>query len=256
MREGVEPAAPHAPCCSCSTRPSGRTRCRRRRSFSRIAGVTGLVVDARLDGTARGGVLVALAAERRLGFAPSASARAWTISRRSPRGFRRDAIAGSRASFGCPSPGPHDDPLPPRLRPCPTAPRTADPPARLARNEAADPVLFRERAPGAVPPFIGPLLPEAMGGEKAGIFVATAVFMVAILVSLAVSYALTQHLPIMAMVTTVIVVVFGGLTLVLHDETFIEIDPTIVYVMFAVLFFSGLWLTSRCSRSCSIRCSS
>jgi len=54
-------------------------------------------------------------------------------------------------------------------------------------------------------------------------------------------YALTRHLPVMALVTAVIVVVFGGLTLVLHDETFIKMKPTIIYVMFAVLLFGGLW---------------
>ena len=48
-------------------------------------------------------------------------------------------------------------------------------------------------------------------------------------------------LPVMALVTAVIVVVFGGLTLVLHDETFIKMKPTIIYVMFAVLLFGGLW---------------
>jgi len=90
-------------------------------------------------------------------------------------------------------------------------------------------------------PFIGPLLPEAVGGEKIGIFVATAVFMIAILVSLAVSYALTRHLPVMAMVTAVIVVVFGGLTLVLHDDTFIKMKPTIVYLLFAGTLLGGLW---------------
>jgi intracellular septation protein len=90
-------------------------------------------------------------------------------------------------------------------------------------------------------PFVGPLLPATMGGEKAGIFVATAVFMVAILVSLAVSYVLTRHLPVMAMVTAVIVVVFGGLTLVLHDDTFIKMKPTIIYLLFAGLLLGGLW---------------
>jgi intracellular septation protein len=89
-------------------------------------------------------------------------------------------------------------------------------------------------------PFIGPLLPETMGGEKAGIFVATAVFMIAILISLAVSYALTRHLPVMAMVTAVIVVVFGGLTLVLHDDTFIKMKPTIIYLLFTGLLLGGL----------------
>jgi len=81
-----------------------------------------------------------------------------------------------------------------------------------------------------------------VAGEKAGIFVATAVFMVAILVALAVSYALTRHLPVMALVTAVIVVVFGSLTLVLHDDTFIKMKPTIIYVLFGVLLLGGLWL--------------
>jgi intracellular septation protein len=89
-------------------------------------------------------------------------------------------------------------------------------------------------------PLVGPLLPDAVSGEKAGIFVATAVFMVAILASLAVSYALTRHLPVMAMVTAVIVVVFGGLTLVLRDDTFIKMKPTIIYLLFGGLLLGGL----------------
>jgi len=101
--------------------------------------------------------------------------------------------------------------------------------------------FFANARPALFMPFIGPLLPEAVSGEKAGIFVATAVFMVAILLSLAVSYALTRHLPVMAMVTAVIVVVFGGLTLVLHDDTFIKMKPTIVYLLFAGVLLGGLW---------------
>src|SRR5438552_18127691 len=91
-------------------------------------------------------------------------------------------------------------------------------------------------------PLFAPLMPDAIAhGEKAGIFVATAVFMVAILVSLAVSYALTRHLPVMAMVTAVVVVVFGGLTLMLHDDTFIKMKPTIIYLLFAALLLGGLF---------------
>src|SRR5882724_8626324 len=101
--------------------------------------------------------------------------------------------------------------------------------------------FFANSRPALFLPFVGPLLPAAASGEKAGIFVATAVFMVAILVALAVSYALTRHLPVMAMVTAVVVLVFGGLTLVLHDDTFIKVKPTIIYVLFGGLLLGGLW---------------
>ncbi len=153
-------------------------------------------------------------------------------------------LRGSRASFECASPGPHDNPLPPRyIQPMPDSTKKQLNPLLKLALEMGPLILFffANARPALFLPFIGPLLPEAVGGEKAGIFVATAVFMVAILVSLAVSYALTRHLPIMAMVTAVIVVVFGGLTLVLHDETFIKMKPTIIFVMFAVLLFGGLW---------------
>src|SRR3954447_9211754 len=102
--------------------------------------------------------------------------------------------------------------------------------------------FFANSRPQLFMPLIGPLLPAAVtGGEHAGIFVATAVFMVAILAALIVSYALTRHLPVMAMVTAVIVVVFGGLTLVLHDDTFIKMKPTIIYLLFAGLLLGGLF---------------
>jgi len=100
--------------------------------------------------------------------------------------------------------------------------------------------FFANSRPALFMPLVGPLLPAAASGEKAGIFVATAVFMVAILVALVVSYALTRHLPVMAMVTAVIVVVFGGLTLVLHDDTFIKMKPTIIYLLFGGILLGGM----------------
>jgi intracellular septation protein len=51
--------------------------------------------------------------------------------------------------------------------------------------------FFANSRPQLFMPLVGPLLPQAVSGEKIGIFVATAVFMVAILISLTVSYALT-----------------------------------------------------------------
>ena len=72
------------------------------------------------------------------------------------------------------------------------------------------------------------------------IFFATATFIVATLVALAVSYALTRRLPLMPFVTAIVVVVFGGLTLWLHDETFIKIKPTIIYCLFGGVLLGGL----------------
>jgi intracellular septation protein len=90
-------------------------------------------------------------------------------------------------------------------------------------------------------PLLKPLLPPALlTGEHAGIFVATAVFIPAILAALAVAYALTRHIAVMPVVTAVLVVVFGGLTLALQNETFIKLKPTLVYVLFAATLLGGL----------------
>jgi intracellular septation protein len=95
--------------------------------------------------------------------------------------------------------------------------------------------------PGLFLPLVSRILPvDIASGERAGIFVATAVFMVAIVIALAVSYALTKHLPLMPLVTAVIVLVFGSLTLVLHDELFIKVKPTIVYLLFGGVLLGGL----------------
>ena len=92
-------------------------------------------------------------------------------------------------------------------------------------------------------PLVSPILPADIGPDgRVGIFVATAVFMVAVVLALAVSYALTRHLPAMPLITAAIVLVFGSLTLLLHDEHFIKVKPTIIYVLFGVVLLSGLAL--------------
>ena len=101
--------------------------------------------------------------------------------------------------------------------------------------------FFANSRPALFEPLIRPIIPAAVAtGERAGIFVATAVFMVAILVALAVSYAMTRRLPMMALVSAVVVMVFGGLTLFLQDELFIKLKPTIIYVLFAAVLFGGI----------------
>jgi intracellular septation protein len=61
-----------------------------------------------------------------------------------------------------------------------------------------------------------------------------------VVAALAASYALTRTLPIMPVVTAIIVLVFGGLTLALHNDLFIKIKPTIIYVLFGAVLVGGL----------------
>src|SRR5580704_15194947 len=80
---------------------------------------------------------------------------------------------------------------------------------------------------------LGPLLLFFFANSHYGIFVATGTFMVAILAAMAASYALTRHFPIMTVVTAIVVVVFGGLTLILHE-------PTIINALFGAILIGGL----------------
>lgn len=78
------------------------------------------------------------------------------------------------------------------------------------------------------------------------IFLATAAFMVTITVSLVVSLYLTKRLPIMPLVSGVVVLVFGALTLWLHDELFIKLKPTIVNSLFGAILLGGLLSENPC----------
>jgi intracellular septation protein len=77
--------------------------------------------------------------------------------------------------------------------------------------------------------------------EGQRIFVATGLFVVATIVSLAIHYVLVRKLPIMPLVSGAVVVVFGGLTLLLQDEVFIKLKPTIVNSLFGLTLLGGLY---------------
>ena len=85
-----------------------------------------------------------------------------------------------------------------------------------------------------------PLAVFFIANSRLGIFSATGIFMGATLVALAIYYALTRSLPIMLLVSTVVVLIFGGLTLALHDDLFIKMKPTIVNSLFGAVLIGGL----------------
>ena len=72
------------------------------------------------------------------------------------------------------------------------------------------------------------------------IIFATGIFIPVILASLAASWVFLKELPKMAVMTAVIVVVFGGLTIWLKNDTFIKMKPTVIYLSFASILGFGL----------------
>lgn len=77
-----------------------------------------------------------------------------------------------------------------------------------------------------------------LGGK---IFIGTALFMVAMAISLTLTWLLERRIAVMPLVTGVMVFVFGGLTLYLQDETFIKVKPTIVNILFGSTLLIGLF---------------
>lgn len=97
---------------------------------------------------------------------------------------------------------------------------------------------------------LGPLvlffLANAFGGrfgvpEDKRIFAATGLFVVVTMIALIANYALVRRLPIMPLVSGVVVLIFGGLTLILQDEIFIKLKPTIVNGLFGAALLAGLY---------------
>jgi intracellular septation protein len=89
---------------------------------------------------------------------------------------------------------------------------------------------------------LGPLALFFAVYSRLGIFTATGVLMAGVLVTLVVSYMMLKRIPVMPLVTAVIVLIFGSLTLIFHDETLIKIKPTALYLLFGAALFVGLWL--------------
>ncbi|MDX1400924.1 MAG: septation protein A [Kiloniellales bacterium] len=86
----------------------------------------------------------------------------------------------------------------------------------------------------------GPLILFFAAYYKFGLLPATAVLIAATLVSLALVWFLERRIPYMPLITAVVVALFGGLTLLLADETWIKMKPTIVQIAFAAILLGGL----------------
>jgi len=87
---------------------------------------------------------------------------------------------------------------------------------------------------------LGPLLIFFLAFQWGGIFVATGVFMLAILVALGIGYGIERRFSPMPVFTAILVLIFGGLTLYLKDATFIKMKVTVLYAFFGLTLLGGL----------------
>ena len=78
------------------------------------------------------------------------------------------------------------------------------------------------------------------GREYDGFIVVTAGFVPVLLLSIAILWKLTSKLSRMQIVTAVLVIFFGALTVIFNNDAFFKMKTTIVYGMFAVLLGIGL----------------
>ena len=79
--------------------------------------------------------------------------------------------------------------------------------------------------------------------EEANLFkiiFATKIFVPAILVALFISWFQTKQIAKMPLITAILVVVFGGLTIWLNNPIFIKMKPTLIYLIFSAILGYGL----------------
>jgi intracellular septation protein len=77
--------------------------------------------------------------------------------------------------------------------------------------------------------------------EVLAVIKGTASFMFAAVVALIVSKMKFGRISPMLWLSTALIVFFGGLTILLQDEFYIQIKPTVIYLMFGVALLAGVW---------------
>ena len=87
-----------------------------------------------------------------------------------------------------------------------------------------------------------PLILFFIANAKYGIIFATKTFVITTLIALIISYLYFKKISTPFLITTFLVLIFGGLTIFFKDPTFIKLKPTIVYFLFSLFLFVGLAL--------------
>jgi intracellular septation protein len=92
---------------------------------------------------------------------------------------------------------------------------------------------------------LAPLVAFLVAYYTAGIYVATAVLMIAMALLLVVDYLRSRRIPPMHGLSAVLVFVFGAATLLLHDQRFIQWKPTVFFWLASIAFLASTWIGER-----------
>jgi intracellular septation protein len=106
----------------------------------------------------------------------------------------------------------------------------------------ANPGSAESLAQGLLKPFIGD---GAVPPGQAPILLATAVAIVASLLQVVWQLVQKRRVDAMLWVSVIVIVIFGGATIWLHDETFIKWKPSILYSLFAAILAGGRLFAQR-----------
>ena len=81
------------------------------------------------------------------------------------------------------------------------------------------------------------------------IYVATAALIIVTALQLLITYGLYKKVEKMQLITLALMTIFGGMTLLLHDENFIKWKVTIIYLVFAISLMVSHWLDKPIMKS-------
>ena len=90
-----------------------------------------------------------------------------------------------------------------------------------------------------------PLVAFFVAYRLGGLYTATAVLMVAMLALLGFDWLRQRRIPPLHAVSTALVLVLGGATLLLHNRLFIQWKPTVLFWLVSAAFIASFWIGER-----------
>ena len=92
---------------------------------------------------------------------------------------------------------------------------------------------------------LAPLVAFFVAYMLGGLYVATAVLMAAMVALLALDWLRLRRIPPMHSLSAVLVLLFGGATLALHNPLFIQWKPTVFFWLVSLAFLGSAWIGER-----------